>query len=94
MYGESGLVSKLCPTLCVPTVSPPDSSVHGLLQARVLERAAVSFSRGSSQPRDRTCASCVADGLFTVEPPGKPHAYFTTIQTNDVPFGQCLFIYF
>ena len=39
--------------------SPPDSSVHGILQARILEWIAISFSRGSSQPRDRTHISCV-----------------------------------
>ena len=40
--------------------SPPGSSVHGILQARVLEWIAISFSKGSSCPRDRTCASCVS----------------------------------
>ena len=39
--------------------------VHGILQARILEWVAVSFSRGSSQPRDRTQASLIADGFFT-----------------------------
>ena len=49
------LVVKSCPTLCDPMdCSPPSSSVHGILQARILEWLAVSFSRGSSQPRDRT----------------------------------------
>ena len=44
-----------CPSLCNPVdCSPPDSSVHGILQARTLERLAISFSRGPSQPRDRT----------------------------------------
>ena len=43
------------PTLCDPTdCSPPGSSVHGILQARILERVAVPFSMGSSQPRDQT----------------------------------------
>ena len=46
--------------------SPPGSSVQAILQARVLERAAISFSRGSSQPRDRTHTSCIAGGFFTV----------------------------
>ena len=42
-----------CPTLCDPVdCSPPGSSVHGTLQARILEWVAVSFSRGSSPPRD------------------------------------------
>ena len=49
------------PTLRDPTdCSPPDSSIHGVLQARILEWAAMSSSRGSSQPRDRTWASCVS----------------------------------
>ena len=39
--------------------SPPGSSVHGILQARILEWVAISFSRGSSRPRDRTCISCI-----------------------------------
>ena len=38
--------------------SPPGSSVHGILQARILEGVAISSSRGSSQPRDRTRVSC------------------------------------
>ena len=43
----------------------PGSSVHGILQARILEWVAVVFSRGSSQPRDQTQVSCIADGFFT-----------------------------
>ena len=39
--------------------SPPDSSAHGTVQARILEWVAISFSRGSSQPRDRTRISCM-----------------------------------
>ena len=41
------------------------STVHGILQARILEWVAVSFSRGSSQPRGQTQASCIAGGFFT-----------------------------
>ena len=52
--------SKSCPTLCHPMVcSSPDSSVHGISQARILEWLAISFSRGSSQTRGRTCVSCI-----------------------------------
>ena len=53
--------------------SPPDSSVHGIFQARILEWVAISFSR-SSRPRDRTrspvlqVVSCIAGGFFTAEP--------------------------
>ena len=46
--------------------SPPDSSVLGILQARILEWTAISFSGGSSQPRDRTQVSCTAGRFFTV----------------------------
>ena len=51
---------QLCPTLCNPmNYSLPVSSVHGILQARILEWAVISFSRGSSQPRNWTCVSCI-----------------------------------
>ena len=45
--------------------SLPGFSVHGILQARILEWVAISFSRGSSQPRNRTRVSCIAGTLFT-----------------------------
>jgi len=45
--------------------SPPGSSVHGILRARIPEWVAIPFSRGSSQPRDRTQVSCIAGRLFT-----------------------------
>ena len=52
---------KSCPTVCDPMdCSPPDSSVHGLLQAIILEWVAMLSSKGSSQPRDGTCVSCVS----------------------------------
>ena len=58
-----------CLTLGNPMdCSPPGSSVHGILQAGVLEWVAMPSSRGSSRPRDGTCASCVssvADGFLT-----------------------------
>ena len=44
--------AQSCPTFCDPMdCSPPGSSIHGIFQARVLEWGAISFSRGSSQPR-------------------------------------------
>ena len=53
--------------LCNPTDgSLPGSTVHGIFQARILEWAAISFSRGSSQARDRTRVSCIADRCCTV----------------------------
>ena len=55
---SSCLVTQLCPTLCDPVdCSPPGSSVHGILQARILDWVAISLSRGSSQSRDWTCIS-------------------------------------
>ena len=45
--------------------SPSGSSVHGILQARILEWVAISFSRVSSQPRNRTQVSCIAGRFFT-----------------------------
>ena len=61
------LVTQLCLTLCDPMgCSPPGSSVHGILQARILEWVAISFSRGSSQPRDWTPVSCIAGRLFII----------------------------
>ena len=70
------LVTQLCPTLCNPIdCSPPGSSVHMIFLGRILEWVAISFSRGSSQSRNQTrasCISCIADGFFTTEPPGKP----------------------
>ena len=59
-------VAQLCPTLCDPVdYSPLGSSIHGILQARILEWVAISFSRGSSQPRDQTQISRIAGKFFT-----------------------------
>ena len=59
--------TQSCPTLCDPMdCSPTGSSVRGIFQARVLEWVAISFSRGSSQPRDWTQVSCIAGRRFTV----------------------------
>ena len=46
--------------------SPPGSSVHGILQVRIIEWVAIPFSRGSSQPRDRTQVSHIAGRFFTI----------------------------
>ena len=55
------------PTLCDPVdCSLPGSSIHGILQARILERVAISFSRGSSWPRDWTWVSGIAGRRFTL----------------------------
>ena len=62
-----------CLTLWDPMdYSPPGSSVHGILQAGILEWVAISYSRGSSQPRGQTCVSCMGRQILYHEPLGKP----------------------
>ena len=81
------LVTKLCLTLCDPMdCSLPGSSVHGIFQARILEWLAISFSRGSSWPRDRTHISCITGRFFITEPPGKP--IDRVYDTEFLPFTQ------
>ena len=58
---EKVKVAQLCPTLC----DPMDYTVHGILQVRILKWVALPFSRGSSQPRDRTQVSLIAGRFFT-----------------------------
>ena len=71
MHACQSLLS--CPTLCDPMDrSPPSSSVHGILQARILQWVAVPSPRGSSRPRGRTRISCVAGRFFSAELLGKP----------------------
>jgi len=78
--------------------SPPGSSVHGTLQARILEWVAAPFSKGSFQPRNQTRVSCIAGGFFnswaTREAPDSPWPTLTHILTlkpvpphlvNDLP---------
>ena len=70
-------VTQPCRTLCNPMDSnPPGSSVHGILgftgnkarilQARLLQRVAIHFSRGPSRPRDQTHVYCIAGGFFII----------------------------
>ena len=70
--------------------SPPGSSVHGILQARILEWVAMPSSRRSSQPRDRTqvsCISCIAGGFFIDKPLGKPHFVYSSLYML-IPISQ------
>ena len=73
-------VAQSCPALCDPADgSMPDSSEHRIFQAGILEWVAISFSRRSFQPRDRTCiswVSCTAGRFFTTEPSGKIYEDF------------------
>ena len=61
------LISLSCPALRNPMdYSPPASSIHGILQARIMEWVAIPFSRGSSQPRDQTQVSHMAGRFFII----------------------------
>ena len=65
------LVTQSCPTLCDPMdCSPPGSSVHGILQARILERVAISFSN-----LDQTWFSGITGRFLPSEPAGKLELY-------------------
>ena len=67
------LVAQSCPTLYdLVGCSPLGSPVHGILQARILDWVAMSFSKGSSWPRDQTPFSCMAGSLYTIWATGKP----------------------
>ena len=61
LFTKKGKVAQSRVTLC----DSMDYTVHGILQARTLEWVAIPFSRGSSQPRDRTLVSHIAGGFFT-----------------------------
>ena len=61
------LVTQSCPTLCNPMdCTPPAFSVHGIIQARILEWVAISSYRESCQPREQTQFSCIAGKFFTI----------------------------
>ena len=70
LWAHAWEITQSCPTLCSPMgCSPPGSSVHGILQARILEWVAMPSYRGSSQPRDQTrvfCISWIAGRFLTV----------------------------
>ena len=74
----SAKLPQLCPTVWDPMDCSPPDSVHGIFQARMLELGAISFFRGSPQPRDWTglsCSSYTASRFFTTEPLEKPNRF-------------------
>ena len=73
-------VAQSCPALC----DPMDYIVHGILQARILEWVAFPFSRGSSQPRDRTQVSHIAGGLFTSWATREAHRRYNNKENKDI----------
>ena len=71
------LVAQLCLILCNPMdCSPPGSSVHGILQARILEWVAMPSTRGSFRPRNLTWVSCIAGGLYHLSHQGSTRKFF------------------
>ena len=75
------LVTQSCLALCDPMdYSPPGSSIHGILQATILEWVSISYSRDlpnpGMEPRSLT-SPALADGFFTTVPPGKPLVVIT-----------------
>ena len=89
------LVPQSRPALCDPMdCSPPGSSVHGILQVKILEWVAIPSSRGSSQPRDQTLVSRIAGWFFTIWALGKTHIrriYFTIWEYCALNFPMELF---
>ena len=87
-------------TLCDPTgCSLPGSSVHGILQARILKCVALPSSRESSQPRNRTRVSCLLHwqvGPLPLAPPGKPRVSHLSVHKKQhfkVSWSQCTFVF-
>ena len=76
--------------ICYPMdCSPPGSSLHGILQARTLEWGAISFSRGSSRPRDWTQVSCIPDRPFNIWATREAHKN-AQIQSNQSRYFHSL----
>ena len=73
--------------------SPPGYSVHGILQARILEWTVMCSSRGSSRPGDQTRVSCgsrITGGFFTTGPLEKPHTYIRLVANiNRLTYSNC-----
>ena len=82
-------IIQSCPTLC----NPMDCTVRGILQVRILEGVAFPFSRGSSQPRDRTQISHITGGFFTSwttrEAPGNYRVLAAGGASGKEPTWQC-----
>ena len=81
------LVTQSCPILCDPMdCSLPGSSVHGILQARIMDWVAMLSSRGSSQPSSWIQVSCIASGFFTDWATREAQVATYTISINRVQF--------
>ena len=93
VFQESFIYENKCNSLSLTLWDPMDCTVHGTLQARILEWVGFAFSRGFSQPRDRTQVSCIAGRFFTSWATGKStnsgvgslfllHKFFLTQESN------------
>ena len=81
LHTEWVIVTQSCLTLHNPKdCSSPGSSVHRILQARILEWVAIPFSRRSSQPRDQTCVSCIVGRSFTIWATREAHMQSTSCE--------------
>ena len=88
-------VSQSCLTFCDPmdcSLPGPSGKIHGIFQAIVLEWIAISFSRGSSQPRDRTQVSRIVDRGFTVW--AKGNVKYIVIPCSDFSIVDSLLQFF
>ena len=79
-----------CLILCDPTdCSPPSSSVHGILQARILKWVAILFSKGSSWPRDWTWILRIAGRFFTIWAT-RGYNYYSLLASGEQSNMKCL----
>ena len=68
--------------------SMPGSSVHGIFSSRILEWVAISFPRGSSQPRDQACVSCIAGRHFYCWATGEASIIMYVLYVSDVQYSD------
>ena len=85
VLGSEVKVAQSRPTLC----GPMDYTVHGILQARILEWVAFPFPRGSSPPRDQTGVSCIAGRLFTRWAMREFSVATYSLFSNSLPLHRC-----
>ena len=81
MYASEVKVSQSCPTLC----NPMNYTVHGILQARILEWATFPFSKGSPNPGIKPRSPALQADSLPAEPPGKPVCMLTHVQLFATP---------
>ena len=94
IYKAKVKVTQLCPTLCnLMDCSPPGSSVHWILQARILEWVAIPFSRGPSQPWDWTQISRITGRFFTIWATREAHVFLCVCVCVFVCLCVCIYTY-